>query len=119
MALFNVNATISEIGQMVSGKSQSGKDWQKQTVIISCEGAREPYDKIVVTAFGDICTEVGKVKVGDKVKATISICAREYNGKHYNDVSIYSLNLDAPAQTVAPAPAPAESLEPQKEDLPF
>ena len=107
--------------QVETGTSKSGNTWQKQTIVVSRENVNAPYDKVALSVFGDKVNDSERCRVGDKVEITYSISAKEYNGKWYNDVSLYKIVSYAPfarpAQEAAPA-AFSQDNEPQG-DLPF
>ena len=109
--------------QVEAVTSKSGNTWQKQTIVVSRENVNAPYDKVALSVFGDKVNDSERCKVGDKVEITYSISAKEYNGRWYNDVSLYKVvSQDAafarPAQGAAPAAFPQDNNEPQG-DLPF
>ena len=109
--------------QVEAVTSKNGNIWQKQTIVVSRENVNAPYDKVALSVFGDKVNDSERCRVGDKVEITYSISAKEYNGKWYNDVSLYKIvSQDAtfarPAQGAAPAAFPQDNNEPQG-DLPF
>ncbi len=108
--------------QVEAVTSKNGNTWQKQTIVVSRENVNAPYDKVALSVFGDKVNDSEQCKVGDKVEITYSISAKEYNGRWYNDVSLYKIvSQDAafarPAQGAAPAASPQDN-EPLP-DLPF
>ena len=98
--------------------TKAGSTWTKQTIVISREGDKSPYDKVAMSVTGDKVKNLENFKVGDRVLVTYSISAKEYNDKWYNDVILRKLELlqSAPAPVEADAP---ENLEIQEGDLPF
>lgn len=117
---------IKEIGvltyksEVETGKSKNGNDWAKQTIVVSIEGRNAPYDKVALSVFGAKCNDITNVKVGDKVEVTYSVSAREYNGRWYNDVSLFQINVGASRFQSAPvAAAPAPANDDPANDLPW
>ena len=108
---------------METGTSKSGNTWQKQTIVVSREKVNAPYDKVALSVFGDKVNDSERCRVGDKVEITYSISAKEYNGRWYNDVSLYKIVSYAPFARPAQETAPAADSFPQDNeplpDLPF
>lgn len=119
MALITEKGIITFKSEVDTGVSKNGNTWAKQTIVVSREGVIAPYDKVALSVFGDKVVDSEKCRVGDKVEITYSISAKEYNGRWYNDVSLYRIVLQEASTRAAQRPAPAESLEPQQDDLPF
>ena len=131
MALFYSKGTISHMSEITSGKSNSGRDWARMTLIIDIPGYQGSITKLSFQVGTDRIDDVCAFKVGDKVEIGWSIYAREYNGRWYNNVDLVNIKsqgvqAEVPAPTPAPTPAPrslnnipAEELEPHEENLPF
>lgn len=132
MALFYQKGTISDFSEVQSGVSQSGKEWQRMTLILDTPGFQGAVYKMVFQVSGDHVKDVLLFNRGDKVEIGFTIYAREWNGKWYNNVDLVKISYqeqpqhqDAdPGKIVGgeqtPAPqeaAPAES-DPSN-DLPF
>lgn len=123
MALFYQKGTISDMSEVQSGTSQSGKVWQRMSLILDTPGYQGSVYKMVFQVSGDHVKEVSLFNRGDKVQVGFSIYAREWNGKWYNNVDLVTITDDSGAK---PAPAketaqPRENLNPadHQEDLPF
>lgn len=128
-----------------TGTSQSGKAWQKREFIIEETVGNYP-NSMVITAFGDSVEKLNTLRVGDYVTVRFDTQAREYNGRVFNNITLYDINqpqaqaqpmqqayMGAPAQAMpqpyqaAPAqtyqPMPAQQIQqPQGQrgdDLPF
>ncbi len=103
--------------QLVTGESRNGK-WQKQEFVI------ETYDqypkKICVGLWGDIVSMIGNFAVGDKLKLSINIESREYNGKYFTNLTAWRIEKEADEGMNLP---PADELPPDvseaEDDLPF
>ena len=111
---------------METGTSKNGNPWAKQTIVVSREGVNAPYDKVALSVFGARVNDTERCNIGDKVEVTYSVSAREYNGRWYNDISLYKIDPQVKAPVQLPAQVyyssnatTEESLEPQPGDLPF
>lgn len=128
-----------------TGTSQSGKAWQKREFIIEETVGNYP-NSMVITAFGDRVEKLNTLRVGDYVTARFDTQAREYNGRVFNNITLYDITQPqaqaqpmqqsymgapqqampqqykvAPAQTYQPMPAqPMQQPQGQRgDDLPF
>lgn len=127
MALFYQKGTISDMSDVQSGTSQSGREWQRMSLILDTPGYQGSVYKMVFQVTGDHIKEVSLFNRGDKVEVGFSIYAREWNGKWYNNVDLVKISsqedtkADAPATASASPQARQESLDPKEheEDLPF
>ena len=122
MALFYQKGTISDFSEVQSGTTQSGKEWQRMTLILDTPGFQGAVYKMAFQVSGEHVKDVLLFNRGDKVEIGFSLYAREWNGKWYNNVDLVQIkkqetNQDAPA----PAAFNTESLNPavHQEDLPF
>lgn len=128
MALNYSKGTISYMSEVRSGKSKNGYDWAKQSILLDIPGYHGSIIKLSLQASNEMVEELNNYKVGDKVEIGWSIYAREWEGRWYNNVdlvNIKSQDLQTEQRPARPAPASpeplisSESLEPQKDDLPF
>lgn len=128
-----------------TGTSQSGKAWQKREFIIEETVGNYP-NSLVITAFGDRVEKLNTLRVGDCVTARFDTQVREYNGRAFNNITLYDITqpqvqaqtqqqvyMGAPQQAMpaqyqaAPAqpyqPMPAQPMQQQQvqrgDDLPF
>ena len=126
-----------------TGTSQSGKAWQKREFIIEETVGNYP-NSLVITAFGDRVEKLNTLRVGDYVTARFDTQVREYNGRAFNNITLYDITqpqsqaqqqayMGAPQQAMpqqyqaAPAqpyqPMPAQPMQQQQvqrgDDLPF
>lgn len=132
MAL-ELEGTLRQKLGVQSGTSARGQ-WAKQEFILEFPDGNFTA-QACFTAWGqDKVAELDKYQVGDKIKVSFNLKAREYNGRWYNDLQIWRI---APAGAAAPAAAPVASApvaptyeapaptlddmpaEPDAEDLPF
>ena len=128
-----------------TGTSQSGKAWQKREFIIEETVGNYP-NSLVITAFGDRVEKLNTLRVGDYVTARFDTQVREYNGRAFNNITLYDITqpqaqaqpqpqayMGAPQQampqqyqaaTAQPyQPMPAQPMQQQQgqrgDDLPF
>ena len=113
-----------------SGTSARGA-WSKQEFILEYQEGNYP-SQVCLNVWGeDKVRELDKYQVGDKVKVSFNLSAREYNGRWYNDIRAWRVEpaeaVPAPVNYSAPVAAedpglPAEPFPQQSafgEDLPF
>ena len=130
MAALEIEGRISQKFPKQNGQSARGA-WTKQDFILEYQDGSFPA-QVCFTSFGtDKVAELDRFQVGDEVKVSFNIRAREYNGRWYNDVRVWRLSpagqaasqsqpYSAPQAPQAPAPSiddmPAED---DSNDLPF
>lgn len=126
MALYYSKGTISEMSEVESGVSRSGKDWQKMTLVLEIPGYQGSITKQVFQVFGRAVDEVLDYAVGDRVEIGWNMYAREWKGRWFNSVDLFNISsADDRATTkenpVQKASDKKESLNPEahQDDLPF
>lgn len=115
-------AKVTELCPIISGMSDNGNDWEKQTVVFETL-ALEP-QTLAVEFMGERKTKQTKpLQVGQQVEVNFVIRCNEYQNKWYTRLDGISVR---PLQTEAPAPAPAPAgvqatmeMPPDNEDLPY
>jgi hypothetical protein len=107
-------------GDVQSGVSASGKEWSKTSFVIE-DDAQYP-NSMLFEAFNK-ASLLTNLSVGSEVKVRYNALAREYNGKYYNTLSMYSIEIlnkvdDRDIETMAKDNyiPPEES---EQDDLPF
>ena len=140
-----ITGVVKSVMPTQTGTSQSGKAWQKREFIIEENVGNYP-NSLVITAFGDRVEKLNTLRVGDCVTARFDTQVREYNGRAFNNITLYDITqpqpqaqpqrqayMGAPAQAIpaqyqaAPAqpyqPMPAQPIQQQQgqrgDDLPF
>lgn len=91
-----------------NGTSQSGKAWQKREFIIEETVGNYP-NSMVITAFGDRVEKLNTLRVGDYVTARFDTQAREYNGRYFNNITLYDFAQPQQAQQAQPQPQQAQA----------
>ena len=119
MAALEIEGRIKQKLSRQSRQTARGA-WEKQEFILEYQDGNYPAD-VMVTAFGsDKVADLDRYQVGDAVKVSFNLRAREYNGRWYNDVRLWKI---APAgQNAAQQPpvqqAPAPTLDDMPADIP-
>lgn len=112
---------VMELCPVVSGTSDNGNDWEKQTVVFETL-ALEP-QTLAIEFMGERKTKQTKpLKVGQQVEVTFGINCREYQGKWYTRLDGFGVAPMKPEE--APNPAEGEQTQPEMppapgEDLPY
>ena len=103
-----------------TGTSQSGKAWQKREFIIEETVGNYP-NSLVITAFGDRVEKLNTLRVGDYVTARFDTQAREYNGRAFNNITLYDITqpqAQAQPQPQAYMGAPQQAIPQQYQAAP-
>ena len=121
MALFYQKGTISDMTEVQSGKTQSGKEWQRMSLILETPGFQGSVYKMVFQVSGDKVKDVSLYNRGDKVQVGFTIYAHEWNGKWYNNIDLVTITDESGAVKYAPAESESKDLNPAENpnDLPF
>ena len=71
--------------EVETGVSKSGKNWEKQSILIEQSGTE--YNKAVaVSFFGDKIKQLRDIEVGSEVSVSINLSSREFKGKYYHNI---------------------------------
>ena len=117
-----------------TGTSARGA-WAKQEFILEYQEGNFP-SQVCMNVWGDDkVKELDKYQVGDKVKVSVNLSSREYNGRWYTDVRAWRIepagaaapDYPAAAPTFnagyqgasAPMPSADDMSSPVEDDLPF
>lgn len=122
MALINEKGILSFKGEVTKGISKAGNEWARQTIVVDCLGYKDAPFKIALTASLRELSSIEELTIGDPVEFAFMVSAREWEGKWYNNVDLYSIRKageTAPKAEAKPTPAPAPEAEEPKDDLPF
>lgn len=98
-----VLAKVHFLDEVISGTSDNGNSWEKQTVVVRVPG--ESDDRFLAIEFiGERKTQATKLlQVGQTVQVAFAIISREFQGKWYTRLDGISI---VPLQTV---PQPSEA----------
>ena len=103
----------------ISGTTQAGKPWSKETILVR---TNEEYDNLYpIEFFGDKAIQnLSNIAVGDTVEVEFNVKANEYKGKHYVSLggwkAVKTEGSTPSAPPVAPKPITNGS---DDDDLPF
>ena len=90
--------------------------WAKQEFIFEYQEGNFPTSLCMNVWGADKVKELERFQVGDKVKVSLNLSSREYNGRWYTDVRAWKIEpIGTPANVQAPAPS---APMPESEDLP-
>ena len=83
-----VKGKLVKMLNLETGVSKSGKEWQKQTVVI--DTGEEFNNLIAVSAFGEEkIKDLNKLQEGMTVSILCNVYSREYKGKYYHNIDGY------------------------------
>jgi len=107
-----VTGKLKDFLNIESGTSKTGKEWQKQTVIIDTGG--EFNNLVAISAFGeDKIKKLNKLEVGMQVSILCNVYSREYNGRYFHNIDGYFFTNQTNASSDKITNGEAE------EDMPF
>lgn len=87
MATFK--GVVTDISQIQSGTSKSGKQWQRVDVVLTYDNSKPEYPKAVL--FSVMNDNIGKFNLqhGCEYEVEVDFSVREYNGKAYMSASCW------------------------------
>ena len=115
-----ITGVVKSVMPTQTGTSQSGKAWQKREFIIEETVGNYP-NSLVITAFGDRVEKLNTLRVGDYVTARFDTQAREYNGRAFNNITLYDITqpqAQAQPQPQAYIGAPQQAIPQQYQAAP-
>ena len=102
-----ITGVVKSVMPTQNGTSQSGKAWQKREFIIDENVGNYP-NSLVITAFGDRVEKLNTLRVGDYVTARFDTQVREYNGRAFNNITLYDINQQQEENASMPMPNDVE-----------
>lgn len=90
--MHKIKGKITNIGEVVSGVSKAGKDWNKVEFAIQTNDEKYPKTVIFTLLKQD---QLDGHKVGSQVEVTFVLESRDYNGKTYHNVTATNLSRAA------------------------
>ena len=115
-----ITGVVKSVMPTQTGTSQSGKAWQKREFIIEETVGNYP-NSLVITAFGDRVEKLNTLRVGDYVTARFDTQVREYNGRAFNNITLYDITqpqAQAQPQQQAYMGAPQQAMPQQYQAAP-
>ena len=87
--MHKIKGKITNIGEVVTGVTKAGKEWNKSELVI--ETLDPKYPKLICFTLMKQ-DELQNHKVGGEVEVTFSVDSREFNGKWYHNINAVSLS---------------------------
>lgn len=116
MAL-ELEGTIIRKLDVQTGQSARGP-WYKQEFIVEYQGGNFP-TQVCMNVWGeDKIKDLDKYQVGDKVKISLNLSSREYNGRWYSEIRAWRIE-PAGAQQATPQSYGQPVPPPEIKDLPM
>ena len=81
----NIEGKLVKIFDLKTGKSESGKEWKNQSILL--EQDTQFNREVVITFKGDKISKLQQIKIGDNISCNVNISSREYNGKWYHNIN--------------------------------
>ena len=82
-----VTGTVLRKLELETGVSKSGKEWQKQSIVI--DTGNDFNNEVCVSAFGDKLKQMNKLEIGMEVSVLCNVYSREYNGRYFHNIDGY------------------------------
>ena len=82
-----VKGTLVKKLDIESGISKSGKEWQKQSIVLDNGG--EFNNEVCVSAFGDKVKQLINLEIGMNLTILCNVYSREFKGRYYNSIDGY------------------------------
>ena len=115
-----ITGVVKSVMPTQTGTSQSGKSWQKREFIIEETVGNYP-NSLVITGFGDRVEKLNTLRVGDHATARFDTQVREYNGRAFNNITLYDITqpqVQAQPQSQAYIGAPQQAMPQQYQAAP-
>lgn len=111
-----ITGEVSRIGQTVNISSKGGKEFLKRELVLDCsrydQFSGEKHSNLIsITFMQKHCMDLDSCRVGDKVEVSYAISGREWNGKVFNDIVGYKVEVLS-ASTVPQAPVAVQVQQP-------
>lgn len=90
-----IKGKIYYVGQVETGKSEkTGNEWQRQNFVVEVQSGMY-YKKISLSIMGQNLQRFGHLIVaGKSVNVSFDINAKEYNGRWYNELTVWLISED-------------------------
>lgn len=91
------------IGDKRQGVSSKGTAWSSQDYAV--QDATQKYPRTMCfNVFGEDRIKEFNIRMGEEVKVSFDIDARQYNGKFYNDIRAWKVERPNAVQAMQPSP---------------
>jgi len=105
MANLEIEGRIIRKLPVQSGQGARGA-WSRQDFVLEYQDGNFPAQACFTAWSEDKVRDLERFQVGDPVKVSFNVRAREYGGRWYNDLRVWKLGAPGAAAPAAPAAAP-------------
>ena len=84
--------TIEKLMPISKGISSTGREWVKQDIVMSMANGQF-VKHFTAAVMGQERIDNFKLRVGDNIVAYLDIDAKEYNGRWYNSINIWKVEM--------------------------
>ncbi|MEI7477641.1 MAG: DUF3127 domain-containing protein [bacterium] len=110
---------IGRILEVTKKETIGAQGVEKQSLVAEEQTDKQYKDSIMVDFFGEKCGLLSDVSVGDVVKILFNPRAKAYNGRRYNSLSGWKMEVVGKAGTAGAAKKAEKVPYDDNEDLPF
>lgn len=94
MTEFNISGVVTSVTNKKSGRTKNEKDYKSYTVTVKETDGQYPNEVALdYMVKGERMKFYKEVNVGDEVEVAFKISQNEYNGKKYNRLSVWKMNI--------------------------
>jgi len=86
-----VKGKVHEIAQIQTGKTQTGKEWKRQNLVIDTGDDYNPH--LSISFLGEKCSLLNNLKINDEVNVHINLSSKEWSGKWFTNVNGWKIDL--------------------------
>ena len=86
-----ITGIFKQLLDVESGTSKKGKEWERQSFILDTGAQFNP--EVCITAFGKDRELIHGIKEGTKVDCQINVYSTSYNGRWYNNLNIWQIDI--------------------------
>lgn len=107
MADLKLFGKVVYIGQVENGISKNGNEWKKMYYIVEETTTQYPKRAMFALFNGRVDDAIKMLAIGAEVTTSFDISAREWNGKYYNDVTAWRIELGDTTKPLPPTDLPS------------
>lgn len=86
-----ITGIYKKLLEVQTGMSKKGKEWKKQSFIVDTGAQFNP--EVCITAFGKDIDLIQGIAEGSKVDCQVNVYSTTYNGKWYNNINIWQIDV--------------------------
>lgn len=117
--MYKEKGKVIAIGALQTGTSSNGNEWARQQIVIEIEGPNGYKRKMALDAGSKLVPDIQTLRLDDEVEVEFQIYSREWNGRFYNNVDLFSVNIIAPEEEPQPTSNGTPGPKEEGNDLPF